>query len=119
MCASSHPTINTAVGIYNFLMDELEDFKDKHQESVALGNAVEAAMDKLKPYYKECDATVYPVSTILDPRFKTEYYRSHEWEAKWINKAKSSMEHVYRSYYEQDVPSEPAPDGNPGDCGVW
>jgi hAT family C-terminal dimerisation region/BED zinc finger len=115
LCSSSYPTIASAVGVYNFLMDKIEDFRDGHPESMTIRDAVGAAMAKLKPYYLRCDASVYPVSTILDPRLKIEFYRAHSWEPKYINEAKTCMERVYRSYCVQATPSEPASDGNSKD----
>jgi len=119
LCASSYPTLAAAVPAYNFLMDKIEDFKEKHPESVAIGVAIEAAMTKLKPYYAKSNAAVYPISTILDPRHKLEYYRANNWEPQWIDKAKASLECVYRSYRMKATPSVPVHGDDPEEDGEY
>jgi len=39
--------------------------------------------------------------SVLDPRLKLEYYKIHEWEAKWIQAAKTT---VYTTYNETYAP---------------
>ena len=88
LCASAHPTLSTAIPIYNYVMDKVEDFRDTHSEPQAIVVATSAAMEGFIEYYsKGGDAAVYPVATILDPRLKMGYYHDHNWEPEWINLA--------------------------------
>jgi hypothetical protein len=109
LCASSYPTLSTAIPIYNYMMDQVEDFRDTHSECKAIVEATSAAIEKFKEYYsKGSDAAVYPVATILDPRLKMEYYREHKWEPEWINLAKETLERVFRTYGTSTIHSAPA-----------
>lgn len=66
-------------------------------------------MEKLREYYaKGGDAAVYPVTTILDPRIKTEYYRENNWEPQWIALAKGTLERVFRTYDTSAIQSAPS-----------
>ena len=63
---------------------------------------------------------VYPVATVLDPRFKLTYHREHDWEPEWMNLAKDTVERVVSMYPKpaaQDAPasSHGDPRGNPVD----
>jgi hypothetical protein len=98
LCASTYPTFTTAIPVYNCIMDGIEDFVEAHSGSKAIVEAAEAAKEKIKEYYAKGDATVYPVATVLDPRFKLEYHRVHDWEPEWVDLAKDSMERVLSMY---------------------
>jgi len=58
-----HPTIYSAVLIYNFLLDKLEDSNTKFKKSNILHIAVTAAIKKLQTYYSKMDALIYYIST--------------------------------------------------------
>jgi len=108
LCASTYPTFTTAIPAYNCIMDGIEDFVDTHSESKAIVEAAEAAKEKIKMYYKKGDAAVYPVATVLDPRFKLEYHRVHNWEPEWMNLAKDNVERALSMYpmpAAQDAPA--------------
>jgi hypothetical protein len=105
LCATSHPTLATAVPAYNLLMDSLEDYRDAPSTPGAIKEAADAAIDKLKTYYTGAGAEIYPVGTILDPRLKLDYYRENDWEEEWIQEARTTFDHVFARYH---VPSAPA-----------
>lgn len=79
LCAARHPTITIGVPVYNFLIDRLEGYRDAPSSSDAVKAATNAAINKLKAYYSKTGAEVYPVGTILDPRFKINYYHPRPW----------------------------------------
>jgi hypothetical protein len=108
LCGSTYPTFTTAIPAYNCIMDDLEDFLDAHSTSRALVAAAEAAKAKIEKYYAMGDAAVYPVATILDPRFKLEYHRGHDWEPKWIALAKDTVERVLSEYPMPAAQNAPA-----------
>jgi len=37
--------------------------------------------------------------SVLDPRLKLEYYKTQEWEAKWIQAAKTTVYTTYNKTY--------------------
>ena len=103
LCATSHPTLATAVPVYNYLLDNLEDYRDAKGCPPTFKAAANAAIEKLKKYYVKTRAEIYPVATILDPRFKLRYYYEHGWENVWIKRlggrsAKSTHAIVPRWY---------------------
>ncbi len=55
--------LSTAIPIYNFLIEELEDYCDKSSHSDII-IAVKAGLKKLNTYYnKTDDTTIYTVAT--------------------------------------------------------
>ena len=61
-------TIYTTVPIFNFLLDELEDYDQKIQDTTGEQSnticlALTVAIDKLKKYYSGMDSSVYYIST--------------------------------------------------------
>ena len=52
-----YPTIYSAVPIYNFLLDMLEDNDQNRQNIIHL--AIRAAIDKLQKYYSKTDEPIY------------------------------------------------------------
>jgi hAT family C-terminal dimerisation region len=104
LCAASYPTLATAVPAYNFMLDKLEDYRDARSCPDAVKTAANAAIDKLKGYYSGTEAEIYPVSTILDPRFKLNYYFEHGWEQKWIQSALATFNGAYERYHTPPVP---------------
>jgi hypothetical protein len=104
LSATSHPTLATAVPVYNFMMDELEDYRDTSGCPDTLKAATDAAIGKLKVYYSKTGAEIYPVATILDPRFKLRYYCDHGWEDVWIQEARRMFKAAYARYRASLVP---------------
>ena len=58
-----HPTIYSAILIYNFLLDKLEDSNTKFEKLNILHIAVTAAIKKLQTYYSKTDAPIYYIGT--------------------------------------------------------
>jgi ribosomal protein S27E len=104
LCAASHPTLSTAVPVYNYLLDKLEDYRDSYKGPGAVKEAANAAIDKLKRYYSKTGAEVYAVATILDPSLKLDYYRGHEWEPEWIEDAKTTFKNAFARYHGSSEP---------------
>jgi hypothetical protein len=104
VCAESHPTLAVAVPMYNFLLDKLEDYRDAHPDSSAIKAAADASISKLKLYYSKAGAEIYPVATMLDPRFKADYYRTHGWEQEWVEEALAAIDRVFARYRASPAP---------------
>jgi len=99
LCAASHPTLTIAVPVYNFLIDRLEDYRDTYEGPLdAIKAATDAAIDKPKARYSKAGVEVYAVATILDPRYKLNYYRAHEWEAEWVEEALDGFKNAFARY---------------------
>jgi hypothetical protein len=73
LCAVSHPTLATAVPVYNFMIDSLEDYRDADGCDTTVKAAANAAINRLKKSYSKTGAEVYVIATVLDPRFKFRY----------------------------------------------
>jgi hypothetical protein len=64
MSFAKYPMISSAIPIYNYLIDELEEYCDNHDSSNDIVIAVKAGIDKLERYYvKTDDTTMYTVAT--------------------------------------------------------
>jgi hypothetical protein len=98
LCASAYPTLTTTIPIYDCILDKIKAFADTHSESRALVEAAEAAKKKLETYYTKSNAAVYPVATVLDPRFKLQYYREHNWDPQRVELARDNVERVVSMY---------------------
>jgi hypothetical protein len=59
--AQNYPTLFMAVPAYNYLIDALEDLTESVDGNLQI--AVEAAVEKLKKYYKWTDSSVYTLGT--------------------------------------------------------
>ena len=105
MCSASHPTLATAVPAYNFLLDKLEDYRDANPGLETIEAATNAAINKLKVYYCKAGAEIYPVATILDPRYKLGYYHDHDWEQEWIQEAQTAFNRAFARYRAPPAPA--------------
>ena len=56
-------------------------------------------MQKIKEYYLKSGGAIYSIATILDPRFKLEFYRRIEWKKRQTNAARSVLERAFRDNY--------------------
>lgn len=64
MSSAKYPMISSAVPLYNYLIDELEEYCDSHDSSNDIVIAAKAGMEKLEWYYaKTDDTTIYTVTT--------------------------------------------------------
>ena len=68
---ATFPTLMSSIPIYNWLMDEIEDFQEDNNRSTKVKNAARAAMEKLKKILPEnryphlCDYTQYVIYIII------------------------------------------------------
>ena len=64
MSSAKYPMLSSAVPLYNFLIDELEEYCDKANSSKDIVIAVKAGIKKLDRYYAKTDDTImYTVAT--------------------------------------------------------
>lgn len=59
---ATFPTLMSSIPIYNWLMDEIEDFQEDNNRSTKVKNAARAAMEKLKKYYQKTDIPIYAIT---------------------------------------------------------
>ena len=59
---TTFPTLMSSIPIYNWLMDEIEDFQEDNNRSTKVKNAARAAMEKLKKYYQKTDIPIYVIT---------------------------------------------------------
>jgi hypothetical protein len=127
LSATSHPTLNEAVLVYNYIFDELEDFHQlcgdeansqaDNQEYVAiinqcspamkraLSNAIEAAHCKMRKYYAKTWAGMYAIALVLDPRFKMDYCEKKGWEPEHIAHVRDAIQRTVEQVHGGSVPS--------------
>jgi hypothetical protein len=116
LSGSTYPTLNSAVRVYNHLLDELEYFlgrgnddEEGRQRSAivdqcspankrVLTTAMQAAHDKLCKYYSGTWASMYAIAVILDPRIKMDYYEADDWEARHVAHSKDSLVQAIEAY---------------------
>ena len=64
MSTATYPMLSSTVPIYNYLIDELEEYCDNNNSSEDIVLAVKAGIVKLEKYYaKTDDTTMYTVAT--------------------------------------------------------
>jgi len=64
MSSAKYPLLSSVVPIYNYLIDELEEYCDNYDSSSEIVIAVKAGIDKLERYYAKTDDTaMYTVAT--------------------------------------------------------
>ena len=64
MSSAKYPMISSAVPLYNYLIDELEEYCDSHDSSNDIVIAAKTGVEKLEQYYaKTDDTTIYTVAT--------------------------------------------------------
>ena len=98
--SSKYPNLSASIPIYDWLMDKLEDFQKDDRTTEELHNAIQEGLDKIKYYYQRSDdCHMYPISTILDPRLKLEYYREHNWDKRWIEESVKVLTRIYEKDY--------------------
>ena len=107
MCTSANPTLTSTIPMYNHVMERVENFRDAHANSKTIVGATGAAMQKIKECYLKSGGAIYSIATILDPRFKLEFYRRIEWKKRQITAARSVLERAFRSNYMRTASSVP------------
>ena len=99
------------LAISNVIIDDLEDARDKTTSNI-LKVRIDSALNKIMYYYTLTDNSVYAISTVLDPRFKLQYFIIENWESDWLEWVKSCLSDVYNEYKEisssQDLASIPS-----------
>ena len=64
MSSAKYPMLSSVVPLYNYLIEELENYCDSNNSSCEIVTAMKAGMGKLERYYaKTDDTTMYTVAT--------------------------------------------------------
>lgn len=64
MSTAKYPMLSSVVPLYNYLIDELEEYCDNNDSSNEIVIAVKAGIEKLERYYvKTDDTTMYTIAT--------------------------------------------------------
>lgn len=65
MSASNYPTLAATVPVYNWLINNIEDFQEKYNELDDIKEATQKTIEKLKEYYIMTESSVYTVATSM------------------------------------------------------
>ena len=124
LSATSHPTLNEAVPVYNCVFNDMEDFlgwcnglPSGRERSAAvdacgpanrsvLRRALEAARDKLHTYYCGTRAAMYDIALVLDPRLRLAYSKANRWEKQFVTGAKKAVLGAMRAYGAEAPPPD-------------
>jgi hAT family C-terminal dimerisation region/Domain of unknown function (DUF4413) len=124
LSATSRPTLNETLPMYNYVFDNLEDFcgacmgQPCGREKAALidacspaskdvlRRALNKAHDKLRKYYSTSYADMYAIVLVLDPRYKMAYFEAHGWESTWMTWAKDAIARAVRAYGAGGLPTD-------------
>ncbi|CAG8704200.1 1210_t:CDS:2, partial [Ambispora leptoticha] len=99
LSSAKYPMLSSVIPIYNYLIDGLETYCDKFDSPNDIVTAVKAGLKKLETYYTKTDnTTIYTIATVLDPRFKLDYYIDNNWKQNFIHYAKKTVLDVYTNY---------------------
>ena len=63
MSASNYLTLAATVPVYNWLINNIEDFQAKQNELDDIKEATQKTIEKLKEYYIMIESSVYMVAT--------------------------------------------------------
>ena len=77
--SSIYLTFLLAIPLYNILIDYLKNTIEKTDIEITIREAIKKYYIKLKEYYNKTNKT-YTIATVLDPRFKMQYYKINNWE---------------------------------------
>jgi hypothetical protein len=127
LSATSHPTLNEAVPVYNCLFDALEGFLGRCDDAkgweraaiidacspanqTILKRALKAAHAKLHSYYCDTWPGVYAVALILDPRLRISYLENIGWEAAWVQEGNAAVLEAMEEYETENPQSDESDD---------
>ncbi|CAJ0644801.1 14788_t:CDS:10 [Entrophospora sp. SA101] len=99
-----YPTLTSTVLIFNWLIDNLEDYEHNLNGTSDIKGKVKEVIEKLKFYYIRTDASVYTIAT--------NYYRDNNWEANFINNAHQVIKDIYQSGYAPNLTVFSNPENN-------
>ncbi|CAB4442276.1 unnamed protein product [Rhizophagus irregularis] len=94
------PTLDQTVPIYNYLINNIEDFLKEATRSDDIINAANNAKNKLQQYYPSSDRLVYVIATIIDPQHKLQYYIDNEFEVGYIDTYKKQIKELWLTEYK-------------------
>ena len=77
--SSIYLILSTTISLYNTLINYTENTIDSMDIDPIIKEAAKKCWEKLTEYYNKISKT-YLVATILDPRFKMQYYENNKWE---------------------------------------
>ena len=75
MCSSTYPTVSAVYPMYNLLMSHAKKKMNKDKTSNNIALAANAAWSKLYEYYNKASEETHYIATILDPRWKIQYFK--------------------------------------------
>lgn len=65
MSANNYPTIAATVPVYNWLIDNIEDFQAERNKLDDIQEAAQKTIEKLKEYYIMTESSVYTIATSM------------------------------------------------------
>ncbi|CAJ0766457.1 17422_t:CDS:2 [Entrophospora sp. SA101] len=95
-----YPTLTSTVLIFNWLIDNLEDYEHNLNGTSDIKGKVKEVIEKLKFYYIRTDASVYTIAT------------NNNWEANFINNAHQVIKDIYQSGYAPNLTVFSNPENN-------
>jgi len=106
-CGDTYPSLSIVVPLYNTLMDHFQLWMaEKTNPQETLHRAVVTANAKLVQYYN-LTSDCYTISTILDPRFKLDYYKKgEEGNRESYQEVFLIVNAVYQTFYITETTSE-------------
>ena len=84
MSSFTYLTLSITIPLYNIHIDHIEDTISLDNIKPVIKEAAESCKNKLLEYYNKTNET-YLIATILDPRFKMQYYKDNNWEEDMIS----------------------------------
>ncbi|KAF6762938.1 hypothetical protein DFP72DRAFT_801536, partial [Ephemerocybe angulata] len=102
------PSLSTVIPVMDHIDDVLTDFSlDVVQEyAPAIRTACALSKKTLNRYYNKTDySDNYRISMILDPHYKLEYFKDHDWSEEWIETALQVTRDEFEcSYASMELP---------------
>ena len=87
-----HSTLDTVLPIMDFVLEQFENFKERHRNHPILAPIFNSGWNKMEKYYRLTnDTPAYVAAIVLNPNFKWQYIQAN-WNEVWIQNAKPMME---------------------------